>query len=193
MVHYFQSRRDRGTQTAKDPVACETEKLVYDVVFFTLGKRSALPGDDDVVKCMRHSVAKVLQNHAITFNAMMSRISLNRTVDIQEGFCELTDEVFNEGHVTWARIVTFFAFGARLAVWCTERGMSDLVFEVVSNMSQVAVDRLIPFLRDNGGWVIQNVCFFKKQKYSKIAFFRRHFVKLSQCNTIMKEKFGVPW
>ena len=31
--------------------------------------------------------------------------------------------------------------------------MNDLVIDVVTSMSQLAVEKLTPFLRENGGWV----------------------------------------
>ena len=57
------------------------------------------------------------------------------------------------GQISWSRIATFFAFGARLAQFCVENQMNDLVRDVVTNMSQLAVEKLTPFLRENGGWV----------------------------------------
>ena len=149
----FQSRQDRATQTAKDPVACETEKLAFDIVYFNLGKRPPSQSDDEVVKCLRYNVGRVLENHSITLNGMMSRIGVNRDTNFYQGLSELSEEVFNQGHVSWSRIVTFFAFGVRLAQFCVDNEMPDLVIDVVSNMSRLAVDKLTPFLKDQGGWV----------------------------------------
>eukprot|EP00093_Oithona_nana_P004906 04906.XXX_102426_101393_1 [CDS] Oithona nana genome sequencing. len=146
------SRQDRGTQTAKDPLSCETEKLAFDIVYYNLGKRSASPSDDDIVKCLRNCVERILQNHSITFNGMMSRISLDRQTDLQQGFDEVANEIFREGQISWSRIATFFAFGARLAQFCVENQMNDMVMDVVTSMSQLAVEKLTPFLRENGGW-----------------------------------------
>ena len=103
----------------------------------------------------------------------MSRISLDRQTDLQHGFHEVANEIFREGkeylkniskvwnistcaflgQISWSRIATFFAFGARLAQFCVENQMNDLVRDVVTNMSQLAVEKLTPFLRENGGWV----------------------------------------
>jgi len=144
--------RDRGTQTAKDPVTCETEKLAFDIVYYNLGKRSASQNDDDVVKCLRHCVTRVLENHSIAFNGMMTRICLDQQTDLQRGFHDLSEEIFQHGQISWSRIVTFFAFGARLALYCVEKQMGDSVIDVVTNLSQLAVDKLTPFIRDHGGW-----------------------------------------
>ena len=69
-----------------------------------------------------------------------------------QGLSELSDEIF--GHqVSWSRIVTFFAFGARLAQYCVEHQMNELVIDIVAIMSSLAVDRLTQFVKDHGGWV----------------------------------------
>lgn len=148
----FQSKRDRGTQTAKDPLTCETEKLAFDIIYFNLGKRSPSQYDDDVVKCLRHLVQKILHKHSITMNALMSRISLDRQTDLQAGFDALSEEIF-QNQITWSRIATFFAFGAKLAMYCADNGLEDLIIEVAAQLAHHAVEKLTPFLRDNGGWV----------------------------------------
>ena len=168
LFYLFQAKRDRGTQTAKDPVACETEKLTFDIVYFNLGKRSASPSDDEVVKCLRNCVQLIMEKHSYTLNGMMSRIHLDERTDLQSGFAELSDEIFGSGtQVSWSRIVTFFAFGARLAQYCVEHQMNELVIDVVAIMSSLAVDRLTPFVRDHGGWVSGCLHFFFLTKLPK--------------------------
>ena len=135
-------------------MACETEKLTFDIVYFTLGKRSPSPNDDEVVKCLRNCVQIIMEKHSYTLNGMMSRIHLDQETDLRTGLSELSDEIFGLGHqVSWSRIVTFFAFGARLAQYCVEHQMNEMVIDVVAVMSSLAVDRLTPFVRDHGGWV----------------------------------------
>jgi len=132
-------------------VACETEKLTFDIVYFTLGKRSPSPNDDEVVRCLRNCVQIIMEKHSFTLNGMMSRIHLDHRTDLQMGLSELSDEIF--GHqVSWSRIVTFFAFGARLAQYCVEHQMNELVIDIVAIMSSLAVDRLTQFVKDHGGW-----------------------------------------
>ena len=84
---------------------------------------------------------------------MLRRISLDRHTDFLQGFDELSEEMFKEGQVSWSRIITFFAFGARVARFCVDNDMSEMVIEVVSTLSILAVDKLTPFIRDHGGWV----------------------------------------
>jgi len=147
------SRQHRGTQTAKDPMACETEKLAFDIIYFNLGKRSPSQNDDDVVKCLRQCVSQMLENHSIIFNRIISRIDLHQNTDFQKGFYVVSEELF-QGQVSWGRIVSLFAYGVRLAQHCVENNKSNMVIDVVSSLSYVAVDKLTPFLRGHGGWAM---------------------------------------
>merc|ERR1712062_112892 len=104
------SRQHRGTQTAKDPMACETEKLAFDIIYYNLGKRSPSQNDDDVVKCLRQCVSQMLENHSIIFNRIISRIDLHQNTDFQKGFYVVSEELF-QGQVSWGRIVSLFAYG----------------------------------------------------------------------------------
>lgn len=165
------AKRDRGTQTAKDPVACETEKLTFDIVYFTLGKRSPSPNDDEVVKCLRNCVQIIMEKHSYTLNGMMSRIHLDQETDLRTGLSELSDEIFGQGQqVSWSRIVTFFAFGARLAQYCVEHQMNEMVIDIVAVMSSLAVDRLTPFVRDHGGWATLCEAYPLQQDYEGKLF-----------------------
>merc|ERR1719278_490498 len=133
------TRVDRSTQTAKDPVVWETEKLAFDIVFYALGKRgSANSGEGDVIRCLRISVQKMLDNHSLVFNG---------------GFNDVAEELFVQNEISWGKIVALFAFGARLAQHCSDNlGMNDLVFDIATNLADFAVRKLTLFLRQNGGW-----------------------------------------
>jgi len=148
------TRQHRGTQTAKDPMACETEKLAFDIIYYNLGKRPASQNDDDVVRCLRQCVSQMLENHSIIFNRIISRIDLDQNTDFQKGFYVVSEELFQGQVLTWGRIVSLFAYGARLAQHCVENDMSNMVIDVVSSLSHVAVDKLTPFLKDHGGWAM---------------------------------------
>jgi hypothetical protein len=119
----------------------------------------------------------MLDRHAITFNGMMTRLKLNQRTDLKLGFNQVVlsnlifQEIINQtrylefpqiaevlfncgGGISWSRIIALFAFGARLSQYCNERNLSDLVYDVATNLAQYAVDKLTPFLREQGGWVM---------------------------------------
>ena len=108
---------------------------------------------DDIMRCMRHSVAKMLDRHSIVFNGMMSRLRIDRNSDLKIGFNQLAEELFVAREVTWGKIIALFAFGARLAQHCSQNNLGDLVFDIATLLAQYAVDKLTPFLREHVGWV----------------------------------------
>ena len=59
--------------------------------------------------------------------------------------------------ISWSKIIALFAFAARLAQYCEQHELESLVFDVAVSLSQFAVERLTPFLRQNGGWVMRNI------------------------------------
>jgi len=169
-------RIDRSTQTLKDPMVWETQKLAFDIIFYTTGKRSNKPSGD-VMRCLRNSVAKMLDNHHIVFNGMMSRLKVNRDCDIERGFTTLAEELFTAtvgdnstsgipsssgpypngpaaipSGVSWGKVIALYAFGARLALHCTAKGLDDMVLDIASSLAHFAVRKLTPFLRAHGGW-----------------------------------------
>jgi hypothetical protein len=93
-----QDRHHRGTQTAKDPLASETEKLAFDIVFYVLGRRSSR-APDETTECLRRSVAKMLEKHSLVFNSMVSRLHLSRESDLHKGFQDLSNELFVHNEV----------------------------------------------------------------------------------------------
>ncbi len=105
------------------------------------------------MRCLRHSVMKMLERHSIVFNGMMSRLSIDRNSDLKIGFNQLAEELFVAREVTWGKIIALFAFGARLAQHCSQNNLGDMVFDIATLLAQYAVDKLTPFLRDHGGWV----------------------------------------
>ena len=88
------------------------------------------------MRCLRNSVQKMLDNHHIIFNGMMSRLKVSRDCDIERGFTTLAEELFTPSSagdgrrqpsdggggpgasVSWGKVIALYAFGARLALHC---------------------------------------------------------------------------
>ena len=91
-------RHHARTQTARDPLASETERLAFDIIFYTLGRRTGR-ASDDIARCLRTSVDRMLDKHALVFNSMVGRLRLNRSSDLRQGFLDLSDELFQREEV----------------------------------------------------------------------------------------------
>ncbi|KAF0297851.1 Bcl-2-like protein 1 [Amphibalanus amphitrite] len=143
---------DKATQTHRDPVQAEAEKLALDTVYFAIGKHRE-PTGDRVCQTLRRCVDEILVKHRLLFTGMVTRLSIREETGYQT-FVGVADELFERGHVTWARIVTFYAFGARLALYCQEQGMDDFVSEIARFIGLYASEHLAGFVRQEGGWAV---------------------------------------
>ena len=85
-------------QTARDPLASETERLAFDIILYTLGRRTGR-ASDETARCLRTSVDRMLDKHALVFNSMVGRLRVNRSSDLRQGFLNLSDELFQREEV----------------------------------------------------------------------------------------------
>ena len=66
-------------------------------------------------------------------------------------FYEIASEVFVDG-INWGRIVALFAFGGKLAMYCDQHHMEDLVGLVTEWVGRY-VCGLSEWIENHGGWV----------------------------------------
>ena len=109
------------------------------------------------MQCLRDNVQKMLSNHSMVFNSMMSKLKVDRDSDIERGFTSLAEELFTgpgagSGGVSWGKVIALYAFGARLALYCKSQGLDDMVIDIAGSLAHFAVRRLTPFLRQHRGW-----------------------------------------
>ena len=145
----------------EDTVSSDTAGLAYFAVCqgaVTTGIRGASldlsPGQRRarVERCLETCITQMLRRHETVFTGMMNRLEINRSVNFRLGFNHIAEELFREP-VSWSKIVTLFAFGARLGRHCRENHQDDLVEELAANLASFANERISPFVREQGGWV----------------------------------------
>ena len=126
------------------------------------------------MQCLRNNVQKMLSNHSMVFNSMMSKLRVDRDSDIERGFTTLAEELFTGpgtttagggGGVSWGKVVALYAFGARLALYCKSEGLDDMVIDIAGSLAHFAVRKLTPFLRQHGGWPTLCVAFPLQSDY----------------------------
>ena len=88
----------------------------------------------------------------MVFTGMMQRLNIDRSVNFNQGFRDIAEELFKDA-VSWSKIVALFAFGARLGQYCRANNMEDLVEEVALSLAAFAKERITPFIQEEGGWV----------------------------------------
>ena len=96
------------------------------------------------------------EKHSMVFGGMMVRLNINRNINFYDGFHEVSEELFRE-EINWPKIVALYAFGARLAQFCQDNDMEDLLLEISHGLARFSNEHLITFIQEQGGWVS---CFF---------------------------------
>lgn len=59
--------------------------------------------------------------------------------------------------ITWGKIISLFAVAGGLAVDCVRQGHPDYLPKLVQGVSDVIEDELVPWINENGGWVVVNI------------------------------------
>lgn len=143
-------RAEKSTQTCGEPVQSEADRLARDVVQHVLGTVSTTTGDP-VARTLRLATDEILAKHRLLLNGMVSRLQIRRDT-CYDTFVSVADELFADNTVTWARIITLYAFGARLALYCQEKEMADFVPEITRFLGMYVTEHLGGFVREQGGW-----------------------------------------
>lgn len=158
-----------------DPLVLQTEILAADAVSFTVSgytHTSRRPRSlqtlrsDNIQICLRRCVLRMLDRHSITFGGMINKLHIDENIDFHEGFRDVAEELFKD-EITWAKIVALFAFGARVAQHCSNNQMEALVKDVADCLAEFAVEKLTPFIREQGGWVRLCEIFPEADDYEK--------------------------
>ena len=160
----------------EDTVSSDTASLAYFAVCHCAAPTTGTGASLDlcqrrarVVRCLETCITQMLRRHETVFTGMMSRLEINRSVNFRLGFNHIADELFREP-VSWSKIVTLFAFGARLGQHCRENCQEELLEEIASNLAAFANERISPFVREQGGWVsLESVINNKTTEHLNIA------------------------
>ena len=86
-------------------------------------------------------------------------------------FEKVADEVFEDGGTNWGRIVTVYAFSARLAMACKQHGNNNNNDDNDEVLQNIAIQtgkyiwrKLGTWIVNNGGWVCSPVFVFLRRR-----------------------------
>ncbi|XP_023344648.1 bcl-2-like protein 1 isoform X2 [Eurytemora carolleeae] len=128
----------------------ETRELVDFAVYFSL--RTNFSGSSTRTEsCLRRCISRMHEKHSMVFGGMMTRLNINRNIDFYQGFIEVSEELFRE-EISWSKIVALYAFGARLAQFCAENDMEDLLRDISESLARFSDEHLAAYILAQGGW-----------------------------------------
>ena len=106
------------------------------------------------------------EKHSMVFGGMMVRLNIDRGIDFYQGLQEVSEELFRE-EISWSKIVALFAFGARLAQFCQEHGMEDLLASIAEALARFSNEHLVGYIQAQGGWVSSHRLFNVEARFVK--------------------------
>lgn len=126
-------------------------ELAGDIVYYRCSDDFYKPPVNQYAKTMRRTVDEISVKHEILFNSMVNKLNVDHDNGLQT-FINVVEEMFRDGFYNWGRIVTVYAFGARLARYCVEAGMAESVQFIAEYVGSYVSDKLTPWISSQGGW-----------------------------------------
>ena len=137
---------DMVTQIAKD--------LAFDTIHhISKAKKNRKPSNKHAVT-LRRTVEEMSMKHEILFNGMVKKLQID-----QENafiiFTNVANEIFKDKQYNWGRVVSLYAFGARMArhVIETDRTNIKLVDKIADIVGKFVAESLGKWIHEQGGWV----------------------------------------
>lgn len=130
------------------PTAQQAQALAKDFIAYRLGK-GPIPSSPTAAT-LRKLADKIEEQYPSLLSHLCHKLNITRTTAYPT-FVEIASEVFVDG-INWGRIVALFAFGGKLAVYCDQHHLQDLVVSVTEWIGRY-VGGLSEWIEDHGGWV----------------------------------------
>lgn len=129
------------------PTAQQGLVLAKDFISYRLGK-GPLP-TSNTAATLRKLADQIEEQYPSLLSHLCRKLNITRTTAYPT-FVEIASEVFVDG-INWGRIVALFAFGGKLALYCDQNQMKDLVASVTEWVGKY-VGGLSEWIESNGGW-----------------------------------------
>lgn len=139
------------------PTAQQAQALAKDFISYRLGN-GPIPMSTTAAT-LRKLADQIEEQYPTLLSHLCHKLNITRTTAYQT-FVEIASEVFVDG-INWGRIVALFAFGGKLAVYCDQHHMEDLVALVIEWVGRY-VGGLSEWIENHGGWVRNKLNFIFK-------------------------------
>ena len=135
-------------RTEDSPIVQEAKALAKDFISYRLGNGPILMST--TATTLRKLADQIEEQYPSLLSHLCHKLNITRTTAYTT-FVEIASEVFVDG-INWGRIVALFAFGGKLAVYCDQHNMKDLVSSVTEWVGRY-VGGLSDWIENHGGWV----------------------------------------
>ena len=130
------------------PIAQQAKDLAKDFISYRLGN-NPIPVSPTAAT-LRKLADQIEEQYPLLLNHLCHKLNITPAT-VYQTFFEIASEVFVDG-VNWGRIVALYAFGGKLAMYCDQHHMKELVGSVTDWVGRY-VGGLCEWIENHGGWV----------------------------------------
>ena len=135
--------------TTNSRIYMEGRCLAKDLIGYKLGRN--LPPANATAKTLRKLSDDIEVKNPDLLEQLCRKLNFTKETGYAS-FCEIGKEIFSDGIVNWGRIAVLFAFGAKLAKYCSVNSMGDEI-ENITEWTTRFVTGLDSWVERQGGWV----------------------------------------
>ena len=150
------SQNNQTTQTQEDTLPPESVKRTAEIIAKDIVKHVAFAVNsrpaDKYCETMRRTVSELSERHEILLKSMVMKLNITEKNGYHT-FVNVADEIFADGTVNWGRIVSLYAFSARLAAYSVESDLAAYTDCVADFTGKYVANKLSGWIHENGGWV----------------------------------------
>ncbi|CAH1780747.1 unnamed protein product [Owenia fusiformis] len=80
-------------------------------------------------------------------------VTMNSEKIVRETFMQVVENIFEDGRITWGRIVSLFPLAGSFSVDCVQQSHGEFVNTVVDAVATVVENKLVGWIQQQGGWI----------------------------------------
>lgn len=132
-------------------IAKISKDLADDIVHFQGCEDTNRPLPCRYASTLRRTVQEISTRHEILFSAMVNKLDIY-SMDVGHTFKDIADEIFKDKCYNWGRIVSLYAFAARLAKHFVHHNQRNRVSDIANHVGLYIGQNLSPWIEEQGGW-----------------------------------------
>lgn len=141
-------------RSSTDRIARE---CAYDIIHQGTGIKTEKlkPANTKYAKTLRRTVAEITEKHGIFLESAMRKLEITETT-VRATIDNVANEMFVDQHFNWGRMVTLYAFCAKVAKYCADKYKKDrhvLVEKIADYTADYVAESLSTRIEQQGGWV----------------------------------------
>lgn len=110
-----------------------------------------LPKPDQTHLLVRFLADKFEQNYGKEIRSSLKRLNLN---NLEFEFQKICQAMFEDGNISWGRIVALYSFSGILACYCCKNNLSFMIEPLACWLSSFTDSDLLKWIISRGGWKI---------------------------------------